>query len=94
MLRDAAGRFIGHPVLRRMREDWQAHIESMITSAEDFTRGHMLTSRGWQRGVSVVRILTGQSRGAYASEELRAFLSSHRVTPWSEYVAQALECAA
>lgn len=93
ILRDKSGRFIGHAILRRMRDDWQAYLESMITSAEEFTRGHMLTRRGWQRGVSVLRILTGQSSGAYASEELRDWMRTHAVTPWREYVMTQVETA-
>ncbi len=93
MLRNAAGRFVSHPGLSRIRDEWSAYVESMITSAEDFTRGHMLTIRGWARGVSVRNIITRQSRGHYASAELREWLRTHRVVPWSEYVSELADAA-
>lgn len=92
-LRDSLGRFRSHlapfvNALTRMRNDWRAYLESVVTSAEEFTRGHLLTADGWMRGASVLRIITGQSRGKYASAELREYLRTRPVLTFDEYVAQ------
>lgn len=92
-LRDTRGRFTAHRVLAVIREEWRLYIDSMLDRAEEETRGHLLSRAGFLRGVSVVRILAGESRGAFASQELRDWLRAHRVLTFAEYRSQMTDAA-
>ena len=96
--KDAAARAIRQDVIpaprrqtpaQRAREELEVHLEQLVLSAEQATRGALFSAEGRRANVSERTLFEGDPRQAvrYASEELRAYWRDNpnsRVT-WLQY---------
>lgn len=73
--RNTLGQFISRRGFNRSQlpaqhEAWHAYLEARRAAADEATKGHLLTSAGWARGVSVARMFLPGASLKSASEEL------------------------
>lgn len=72
---------------RRVRQEYQAHLEAQVAAAVDECNGALLNARGKAAGIDPFTLFKGPGvrAAAYASEELLDFWQRHTRLTWTAF---------